>query len=180
MGGSVGVLPTDNLYGLVCCAADATAVEKLYKLKSRENKPGTIIAECIEQLVSLGFKDRYLRAVESYWPGPISILIPCVNLSYLHLGKGSIAVRLSADEKLNKLLHRTGPLLSTSANLPGKEPAANIAEAKAYFDDKVDFYVDGGDLSKREPSTIIRVVDDTVEVLRTGAVNIDEETGEIV
>lgn len=178
--GSVGILPTDTLYGLVCRASDVSAVDRVYKLKSRENKPGTIVAANVGQLVSLGMKARYLKAVESYWPGAVSIVIPSFELSYLHLGKGAIAVRISANKEFNSLLQHTGPLLTTSANLPGKDPATNILEAQAYFDDKVDFYVDGGDLSKREPSTIIRVVDDTVEVLRTGAVNIDEETGEIV
>ncbi len=180
IGGSVGVLPTDTLYGLVCCASDASAVEKLYKLKARENKPGTIVAASAEQLVSLGIKARYLKAVESYLLEAVSVVIPCFELSYLHLGKGAIAVRVSVDKELNRLLLETGPLLTTSANLPDKDPATNIAEAQEYFGDKIDFYVDGGNLSNRKPSTIIRVVDDAVEVLRAGAVKIDEETGKVL
>jgi len=40
--------------------------------------------------------------------------------------------------------------------------------------------VDGGDFSNRPPSTVIRIVDDAVEVLRSGAVTIDETTGRII
>jgi tRNA A37 threonylcarbamoyladenosine synthetase subunit TsaC/SUA5/YrdC len=40
--------------------------------------------------------------------------------------------------------------------------------------------VDGGDLSGQQPSTLIRIVDDAVEVLREGAVTIDEATGRII
>lgn len=168
----VGVLPTDTLYGLACRAVDGLAVQRLYDLKRRHHKPGTIIAASISQLVDLGFKARYLKAVESYWPAPLSIVIPCVDLQYLHQGIGSIPVRLSADKTLNKLIVSTGPLLTSSANLPDKPPANNISEAQAYFTDKVDFYVDGGDLSKRLPSTVIRVVDDAIEVLRKGAAEV--------
>ena len=177
--GAVGILPTDTVYGLVCVAADKEAVEKLYRLKNRGQKPGTVVAANIDQLTELGFKTRYLKAVRGFWPGPISVVIPCVDLAYLHLGVGGVAVRLSNNKALNKLLLKTGPLLTTSANSPRQPPAKNIQEARKYFGKKVDFYVDGGDLNDRQPSTIIRVIDDAVEVLREGAVKIDE-TGKIL
>lgn len=176
----VGVLLTDTVYGLVCRASDESAVKRLYGLKSRENKPGTIVAADIGQLVELGLKARYLKAVEHYWPNPISIVIPSFGLQYIHLGVGSIATRIPKDKALLRLLKLTGPLLTTSANLPDQPPANNISEAQKYFGDKLDFYVDGGDLSNQQPSTLIRVVDDAVEVLRRGAVKIDESTGKIL
>lgn len=177
--GLVGVLPTDTVYGLVCDATNQAAVERLYALKSREQKPGTLVAASIDQLVEIGIHRRYLTAVEQYWPGPVSIVIPTgFKLSYLHQGKGSIAVRVPSDTEFCKILAKTGPLLTTSANKPGKTPAKTIAEAKKYFGDAVDFYIDGGNLEDREPSTIIRVIDDTVEVIRQGAVHI-KESGEI-
>jgi L-threonylcarbamoyladenylate synthase len=86
----------------------------------------------------------------------------------------SLAVRIPADKPLQKLLHQTGPLLTSSANHPGQPPANDIKAAEKYFGDEVDFYVDGGDLAGREPSTIIRIVDDAIEVLRQGAVKIEE------
>ncbi len=173
--GAVGVLPTDTVYGLVCRAADEQAVHKLYTLKPRENKPGTIIAADIQQLIELGLKARYLKAVEHYWPNPLSVVIPCgLDLPYLHLGKMSLAVRVPADEQLRALLAKTGPLLTTSANQSGKPTAVDVTEAERYFDGKLDFYVDGGTIADHAPSTVIRIVDDAIEVLREGAVKIDE------
>lgn len=179
--GEVGVLPTDTVYGLVCLAANQSSVERLYKLKSQKNKPGTIIAANIDQLTELGIKRAYMKAVEQFWPGPVSIVIPFSTPEggYLRQGKFDIAVRIPDDKALRGLLAKTGPLLTSSANLQDKTPAATIAEAKKYFKDDVDFYVDGGDLSDRLPSTIIRMIDDAIEVLREGAVKIDEETGRI-
>ncbi|HVX48124.1 MAG TPA: L-threonylcarbamoyladenylate synthase [Candidatus Saccharimonadales bacterium] len=174
--GAVGVIPTDTVYGLVARVADKQAVERLYKAKSRENKPGTLIAADLDQLEDLGLKHRYLKAVEDFWPGAISVIIPCADpaLAYLHRGKMSLAVRIPDNKKLRDFLQATGPLLTSSANHPGEPPATNIAEAKEYFGDTVDFYVDGGDLSDHQPSTIIRIVDDAIEIVRQGTVKIDE------
>ncbi len=173
--GAVGVVPTDTIYGLVCLASDEAAVARLYAFKKREHKPGTVIATDIDQLVSLGITRRYLKAVEQFWPNPISIIIPSGdNLKYLHLGKGGLAIRIPKEPQINALLKQTGALLTTSANHPGELPANTIKEAQKYFGETLDFYVDGGDLSNRPPSTIIRIIDDAIEVLRPGAVKIDE------
>lgn len=174
--GSVGVIPTDTIYGLVARAADRSAVERLYALKNRDDKPGTIIAASLKQLEELGLKHRYLTAVEHLWPGALSVVIPCAEpaLAYLHRGQLSLAVRIPEQPELQALLAKTGPLLTTSANHPGQTPANTIQEAQNYFGKKVDFYIDGGDLSGREPSTVVRIVDDAIEILRPGAVKIDE------
>lgn len=173
--GQIGVIPSDTIYGVMACAADEKAVQRLYELKKRENKPGTIIAADIDQLEKLGIKHRYLKAVEQYWPNPLSIIIPTgPALAYLHQGKMSLAIRIPKDEQLQKLLKQTGPLVTSSANTPGDPPANTVDEAQQYFGDKVDFYVDGGDLSNRPPSTVIHIIDDAIDVLRPGAVKIDE------
>ena len=176
--GQVGVLPTDTVYGLAARASDPTAVAALYTAKQREQKPGTVIAATIDQLVELGVQRRYLKAVEQFWPNAISIVIPVDGLDYLDLGKRSLAVRLPKDDALQQLLIQTGPLLTSSANMPGEPPANTVQEAIDYFNDSISFYVDGGDLSGRDSSTVIRMVDDAIEVLRMGAVHINER-GEI-
>jgi L-threonylcarbamoyladenylate synthase len=173
--GKIGVMPSDTVYGVMARATDEQAVQRLYELKSREQKPGTIIAANIDQLEGLGIKRRYLTAVEQYWPNPLSIIIPTgPELAYLHQGKMTLAIRIPDDKELHSLLEKTGPLVTSSANTPGDPPANTIQQAKKYFANKVDFYVDGGDLSHHEPSTIIRIIDDAIEVVREGVVKIDE------
>jgi L-threonylcarbamoyladenylate synthase len=174
--GAIAVIPTDTVYGLVARAADQAAVERLYKTKHRDHKPGTLIAANIDQLEALGLKRRYLKAVEQFWPGAISVVIPVADpqLAYLHQGKMSLAVRIPDDSRLQELLTETGPLLTTSANQPGQPVSTTVEQAQTVFGDQVDFYEDGGDLSNRQPSTVIRIVDDAIEVLRLGAVKINE------
>lgn len=182
LAGKIGLIPTDTVYGIVVSAKNEQSVKRLFSyIKPRDNKTGTVIASSLDQLVDLGLKRRYLTAVEQFWPGPISVVIPTGhNLEYLHNGKQSLAVRIPKDKELVGLLEQTGPLLTTSANLSGQLEVAVLEQAVELFGDKLDFYVDGGDLSNKQASTIIRINDDAIEVLRSGAVKIDEATGRIL
>ncbi|MGF7229573.1 MAG: L-threonylcarbamoyladenylate synthase [Candidatus Saccharibacteria bacterium] len=173
--GDVGVLATDTLYGLVARVANPEAVERLYALKHREQKPGTTIAASIEQLAELGIDKNLLDQLRPYWPAPLSVVLPTgFALEYLHQGVGTSPFRVVADENVRMLLEQTGPLVTSSANQPGEPPARNLQEARSYFGDHVDFYVDGGDVGDRPPSTIARLDADGLHVLRAGAANITE------
>jgi L-threonylcarbamoyladenylate synthase len=175
--GAVGVMLTDTIYGLVARATDQAAVTRLYGLKDRHEKPGTLIAANSEQLEELGIKHRYLSGVMQFWPGQVSVIIPCgPELAYLHQGISSLAVRITDDPRVVSVLERTGPLLTSSANQPGEPPAHSVREAEAYFGNSVDFYSDGGTVSDALASTVIRIIDDSIEIVRQGAVII--ETGE--
>lgn len=180
LAGKVGVMPVDTVYGLVAKASDEQAVTKLYALKHREHKPGTVIAASVDQLASLGIPKRYLNAVAHLWPNPLSVEIPLGDrLTYLHQDTGRQAYRVVADDRVRAILEQTGPLVTSSANQPGEPGSVTVEQAVAYFGDTVDFYVDGGDMSDSLPSTIIKIVDDAIEVVRLGAVNIDE-SGKII
>jgi L-threonylcarbamoyladenylate synthase len=91
--GQVGVLPTDTVYGIVCRAADEPAVSRLYQLKHRERKPGTLIAANVDQLVGLGLKRRYMQPVEQYWPQP-STMVRVVDDELEVLRAGAVTINL--------------------------------------------------------------------------------------
>ncbi len=174
--GLIGVIPTDTIYGLVAPAADQAAVNRLYAVKKRDGKPGTIIAANTDQLISLGISRKYIESVARYWPNPISIVLPASpELSYLHRNLNSLAVRVVSSAPLRELLLRVGPLLTSSANMPGDAPANNINEAQVIFGDNVDFYVDGGELGENMASTVARLNPELgLEILRQGYIKIKE------
>ncbi len=176
--GAVGVIPTDTVYGLAASAHNAAAVSRMYQLKHREHKPGTTVAASALQLRELGVPAELLARAAHWWPNSISIVLPVdPQYEYLHQGLGDCAFRVpAAPAELRTLLKQTGPLSTTSANQPGQPPATNLAEAKRYFGEQVDFYVDAGPIEPRPPSTIIRLRGDgTPELIRAGAVIIDSE-----
>ncbi len=177
--GGVGVLPTDTLYGLSASVFKPEAVEKIYKLKGKDaSKPLIILINSFEDLATLGIKidptkEEILRKI---WPGAISVILPCDNndLEYLHRGTRTLAVRLPNKPDLIEFLQQTGPIISTSVNATNQPPASTIAEAKNYFGDQVNFYLDAGPLAGA-PSTLISLVNDKVEILRQGAVQIPSD-----
>ena len=176
--GRVGLIPTDTIYGLAARADNPAAVDKMSRLKQGDAryKPGTVIAAKVAQLIGLGVDAATVRRVAHLWPNPISIELPLgKNLEHLYQEGPHRAFRVVADAKLSALLEATGPLITTSANIHGKPPANSLAEAEAYFGDKLDFYVDGGDLSGHLPSTLAIFRDGQLKVLREGAVKIDEQ-----
>lgn len=169
--GKVGIMPTDTVYGLVARAHDEAAVTRMYSLKNREQKPGTLIAANTDQLLDLGASAIDIEKVAKYWPGALSAVLP-INLDYLTQGVGTLAMRVTAHPEIRQLLEQTGPLITSSANQPGEPHATTIDEAIGYFGDAVDFYVNGGTIAESQPSTIIRPTTSGIEVLRQGAVSL--------
>lgn len=175
--GAVGVIPTDTVYGLVAKADSQHAIEKLYATKRRELSPGTMIGANIEQFAHLGFNVAQLEQVRHYWPASLSVVLDASGVAtYIKQLRDALPVRIPADTVLAALLAATGPLMTTSANAPKQPTSTSIQMAMDYFGDEVDFYVDGGDLSGRPPSTIIGFApDNSIVVYRQGAVTIPNE-----
>jgi L-threonylcarbamoyladenylate synthase len=174
--GGVGVIPTDTIYGLVGKALSRKTVRRIYKLKQRNpKKPSIILISKVDDLKLFRIKldENTKKFLQKYWPGKISVILPCPHkkFSYLHRGTKTLAFRLPDCPELVSLLKKTGPLIAPSANPESEEPAKTIKEAKKYFGEKVDFYTDVGQLESL-PSTLISIKDKKVEVLRQGEINI--------
>src|SRR5690348_331273 len=124
--GGMGVMPTDTVYGLVARAGDPKAVARLYALKHRDHKPGTVIAGSVEQLVELGVPRGQLDRVKEWWTNPFSVEAPVgCNLSYLHQDTGRQGFRVVADKTVHDILENTGTLATSSAQHPGKPGSVN-------------------------------------------------------
>jgi L-threonylcarbamoyladenylate synthase len=174
--GGVGVIPTDTIYGVVGRALSRRVVERIYRLRRRNRtKPFIILISSIRDLrrFKIILERDTRRILKKLWPGKVSIVLPCAlnQFRYLHRGTGTLAFRLPNHPALRQLLRRVGPLVAPSANPEGEPPARTITEAKKYFGNRADFYVEGGKLWE-SPSTLVVIRGGAIEVLRPGAVNI--------
>lgn len=166
--GEIGVIPTDTLYGLVASALDPAAVERVYEVRQRDlDKPSIILIAEPRELGRFGVPEYKTARARHHWPGPVSVVLPVEgpNWDYLHRGQRSLAFREPKPQWLRDFLAKSGPLIAPSANPEGKPPARTINEAKAYFADTVDFYVDGGELAGK-PSQLISMLGMKPEGLR--------------
>jgi L-threonylcarbamoyladenylate synthase len=174
--GGVGVIPTDTIYGLVGSVFSPEAVKRISELKKRaDNKAFIVLISSISDLDLFGIilTDKTKDFLNKFWPGKVSVEIfsNLPKYRYLRNPDSTNAFRLPNKKDLIELLKEVGPLVAPSANISYQPPAKNILEAKKYFGNNVDFYEDGGELDS-EPSTLVRIVGDKVEVLRQGVVEI--------
>jgi len=175
--GGIGVLPTDTLYGVVGRALDKKTVERIYALRKRDlKKPMIVLISSVGDLKMFGIvlNGAQKKTLSTIWSGKVSVVLSCKNkkFEHLHRGKDTLAFRFPDDAELVALLKKTGPLVAPSANKSGREPAVTYLEARKYFAEEVDFYVDSGKL-KSKPSTLVELDNDGhLKVLREGVVKI--------
>jgi L-threonylcarbamoyladenylate synthase len=175
--GGIGVIPTDTVYGIVCQAHNVQAVDRLYTVRQRDrDKALIILIDSIEAIGSFGITlDETSRGImNQLWPAPLTVLLEQSNQPELKhlLGESPyISFRVPAFDSLQILLKEVGPLVAPSANLQGHPPATSIDQAEKYFGDRVDFYVDGGELNN-VPSTVAILRQQKFEIVRQGAYQI--------
>ena len=176
-GGAV-VYPTETLYGLGVDALNLEALERLRLLKVREaDKPTSVLVSdraMLSDLVSvIPAPADHLMA--SFWPGPLTLVFaarPTVPAA-LTAGAGSIGARISSHPAAQALVAKLGkPVTAPSANPAGARPPIRVEDARAYFGDQVDLYLDDGPLAGEPPSTIVDVRDG-LRLLRAGAIDFD-------
>lgn len=166
----IAVMPTDTLYGIVGKALNVSVVNRIYGVRKRNpEKPCIILIGDISELekFSITLSQEQKKEIENYQE-PTSFVLDCPNdaFSYLHRGTKTLAFRLPTEKALQDLLVKTGPLVAPSANLEGFPPAENITEAKKYFKNLVDLYVDGGEIEGKASRVIRLNKDGSVDVLR--------------
>ena len=174
--GGIAVIPTDTLYGISALALSEKAIEKVYAVKKRASgKPMIVLISDIADLEMFKIRiDKKTKEIfEKIWPGKVSVILPCPDpeFRYLHRGTGFLAFRLPAKQDLRYLIETTGPLVSTTVNPEGLLPAFTIPEARNYFGDLIDIYVNEGRIESQH-STLIKITDGEIEVLRQGEVKV--------
>lgn len=170
----VAIIPTDTLYGIVGNAFNQETVERIYRLRKRDlNKPLIILIKDITDIhkFDIRLKDTDAHVLNKLWPNKISVVLECPSsdFTYLHRGTNSLAFRIPNNEILLHIISKTGPLVAPSANSQGEPPATTIQEARKYFSNNVDSYLDGGILSSK-PSTVVSLRNGEVRIIRKGAV----------
>ena len=170
--GGVIIAPTDTLYGILARAEEKKAVERIYKIKGRdENKPFIILITDIKDLEKFGIEhSNILENVGMFPKGrKVSFILPCKNpeFKYLHRGTKSLAFRVvgKRNKNLFNLICKVGPLVAPSANPQGLNPAKTITEAKKYFVNHINLYINVGKRDSK-PSTIISFLEKKPKIIR--------------
>ncbi len=166
-------IPTDTIYGLSANAYEKQLLKKVSELKGRAS-PFILLMDSLNKIIGIlnEIPVSFLKLkAAGLIPGPITMLFKVrVKIDYIVSSEGKVAIRIPSMDFLQKVLMELDfPIISTSANLSGKPPAKTIDEAKKYFGENVDFYLDGGRL-EGYPSTMIDLTETPVKLIREGAI----------
>ncbi|MFI5026123.1 MAG: L-threonylcarbamoyladenylate synthase [Solirubrobacterales bacterium] len=154
--GGIAVFPADGLYGLACDPLDAGAIERIHRIKGRdEGKPSAILyfsSLAMRELVEeLGPRTR--TAVGALLPGPVTLVVANPRRRY-PLACREDPERLGVRLLGGPLEGTMCPLFQTSANVSGAPAPATFDEVPSQIAATVDLAVDGGALTGL-PSTVV-------------------------
>ncbi len=172
--GGVIVYPTDTVYGVGGDPFNINTVNRVTHLKGRRGSPYPILVSSIDNALRLlEASDAMVMLMERFWPGGLTIVGKARYGIPGNFFMDTIGMRMPGHRRLLKLIEEAGGyLIGTSANISGKPPAKSIDEAKDYFGDAVDLYIDGG-RARENPSTVVEVRDKHIVIRRIGAIELD-------
>lgn len=183
-GGGVAVFPADGLYGLACDPLDAAAIDRIHRIKGRDEGKSSAVMYfsplAMRELVE-GLGERTREAVGALLPGPLTLVVANPQRRYplaCREDPGRLGVRLIGGPLGGAMC----PLFQTSANRSGEPAAASFAAVPQEIVDGADLAIDGGALTGH-PSTVVDLsrFDESGEwiVLRPGAVDDTELAGKL-
>jgi L-threonylcarbamoyladenylate synthase len=176
------VTPTDTVHGVAADAFDPDATARIFTAKGRaRSHPLPVLVRSQKQLPALTplVSETLDRLVAAYWPGPLTIVVPCQPQLRWDIGDndGTVAVRMPLDEVALELIRVVGPLAVTSANRAGQVPGPTAQDALEQLGDAVELYLDDGPRTAATPSTIVDVTRREPYVLREGVLPSAEVLG---
>jgi L-threonylcarbamoyladenylate synthase len=172
--GGIILYPTDTIWGLGCDPTNKAAVDKIFRIKSRDESKSLILL-----VDGLSMIERYVEEcpeivfeLAGVSESPLTIIYPKgKNLADgVRALDNSIAIRICDDEFCSELISRfRKPIVSTSANFSGKPSPGNFSEIEKTIIDKVDFVVNWRQEDRRKScaSPVIKVNSDgTIKIIR--------------
>lgn len=175
--GGVAAFPTETFYGLGADARNEEAVQKIFRIKGREeNKPLLLLIGDRSWLPGLvqSIPSVAARLLEKFWPGPLTLVFEAApGLSPLLTGgTGTIGVRFSPHPVALALTQAVGrAITATSANLSGQPSASVAAEVFRSLGDRVDAILDGGQTAGGLGSTVLDLSSRVPRILRQGVIS---------
>jgi tRNA threonylcarbamoyl adenosine modification protein (Sua5/YciO/YrdC/YwlC family) len=172
MAGGIVVYPTDTIYGMGCDLFNIKAIRRLYAMKHLDGKKAlTVICRDFKDVITYAVvSDHVFDMMKRCLPGPYTFVLVAKRImpKLLMTPKKEVGVRVPdhpVPVAVARLIER--PVINTSAKFSGGEILSDPRVIEREFKGSVDLIVDGGILAG-EPSTVIRVDDSGVEVLREG------------
>ncbi|MBF0198882.1 MAG: Sua5/YciO/YrdC/YwlC family protein [Planctomycetes bacterium] len=158
--GEVGITPTETVAGILALPSEEERINAIKE--SPDTKPLAHIIASAEHCRGLwGDLPPGSTNLASFWPGPLTLIA----------GPGEgLALRVPKIPELQDIISATGPLVCTSANFSGENPAQVPRDVPNSLLNRIDFIIDEEpEAGLGEASTILKYSGCHWHCLRQGA-----------
>lgn len=171
--GGIVIYPTDTTYGIGCDIFNKKGVKKIYHIKERDpRKPFSFICADLSDVANYAQVSNFaFKTMKRNLPGPYTFVLEATRIvpDLLATRQRSVGIRIPDNRIAMAIVRELGhPLVTTSANFAGEAPLHDPELIHEQMGKMVDLVIDGG-IQLGDPSTIISLVNDQVEVLRQGS-----------
>ncbi len=178
--GGLAAFPTETVYGLGADALNPVASAGIFEAKKRPFFDPLIvhIADLSGvETVARNTAPKSLKLMERFWPGPLTIVLEKRDIvpDIVTSGLPTVAVRMPVHPAARALIRAAGtPVAAPSANRFGCLSPTTAQHVYAQLGDSVDIIIDGGPCSIGIESTIVKIMDNRIYLLRPGGIAAEE------
>ncbi|MEA1935593.1 MAG: L-threonylcarbamoyladenylate synthase [Thermodesulfobacteriota bacterium] len=170
--GGIIIYPTDTVYGIGCDLFNKRGIEKIYEIKRRsKKKPFSFICADLKDISRYAQVSNYAyKTMKRLLPGPYTFILEASRLvpKILLPKRKTTGIRVPDNRICLSLAGELGhPIISTSATTQEGEVLSDPFEIEEKLGHCIDLIIDGGILGA-EQSSIVTLVDDMPQVIRTG------------
>ena len=171
--GNLVITPTDTVYGIMADSMNYNAIKKVYEAKNRDySKPLILLVSNKSMLYEYvdSVNDIEKELIDKYMPGRLTIILKKNNKisDLVSAGSDYVGIRIPDNEDLVTIIDKLGrPVISTSANISGNDTIKSIDMIDKKLLDKISYIEDGGVIDSKS-STIVKVIDNKVNIIRVG------------
>ncbi|UCI10306.1 threonylcarbamoyl-AMP synthase [Mesorhizobium sp. B1-1-8] len=179
-GGDVVAIPTETVYGLAGDATNGVAVARIFEAKGRPRFNPLIahVADLAMAARIAEFDPLSAKLAEAFWPGPITLVLPQRPGNGIHplvtAGLDTIALRIPRGFGGELIASLGRPLAAPSANSSGRISATTAEAVADDLGDRIKLVVDGGATPVGLESTIVKIEDGKLRLLRPGGIAAEE------
>lgn len=178
--GGIVIFPTDTAFGIGCRIDDEKAVKRLFNIRKRPlNQSAPVLVDTLKMAQDYLLpipKEVVDKLIESYWPGALTIILPCLVDKVPNLVRGggkTLGVRIPNHPIARRIIREVGiPILGPSANFHNQKTPFKFKDLDCELIKLVD-YVVSGKCSICKPSTVVDCSIKPWKVIRQGAISLE-------
>jgi tRNA threonylcarbamoyl adenosine modification protein (Sua5/YciO/YrdC/YwlC family) len=170
--GGIVIYPTDTVYGMGCDLFNKKGIERLHEIKRRDRKhPLSFVCADLKDISRYArVSDDAYKIMKRCLPGPYTFILEASRIvpKIILPKRQNTGIRIPDNRICQCLVAEMGsPVISTSVKDESGELLSDPRIIEELYGKKVDLIIDGGIIAA-EPSSVVSLMDEGVEVIRAG------------